>query len=87
MALQNLKIAFAAGQYQIAHSAGKCLEPLIAGNEIGLAINFDDGAFIAISGDHDQTFRCHPAGFFGRRRQAFGAQPVDRRLDIACSFL
>ena len=47
-------------------------------DEVGLGIDLDDGAAVAVGGDADQALGGDAAGLLGGRRQALGAQPVDR---------
>ncbi len=62
------------------------LEFLVAGDEIGLRIDFDDDAVMACDRQGDESFGRDPAGFLRRFRQALLAQPIDRRFDVAVGF-
>ena len=63
--------------------ADELLEVLVAGDEVGLGVDLDDGAARAVGGDADQALGGDAAGLLGGRRQALGAQPVDRLLEVA----
>ena len=53
------------------------LEVVVAGDEIGLRIDFDDDAEIGFDGDADQALGGDAAALLGRLGQALLAQPVD----------
>ncbi len=59
------------------------LELLVAGDEIGLGIDLDDGALGALDGDADQAFGGDAAGLLGGLGETAGAQPVDGGFHVA----
>ena len=59
------------------------LKLLVAGDEIGLGIDLDDDAVMAMHGDGDEALGGDAARFLGGLGETLLAQPVDRRLDIA----
>ena len=61
----------------------EALELLVAGDEIGLRIDFDDDALVARRHRADQAFRGDAAGLLGGLRQALLAQPILRFLHVA----
>src|SRR5579863_441357 len=64
-------------------AAHQRLEVVVAGDEVGLGIDFHDNAGLVLDGDPDQAFGRHPSALLGRFRQALLAQPVHCRLDVA----
>ena len=83
--LQGVQIA-ARFQGQAGRRFDEFLEFIVAGNEIGFGVDFDQSAGGAVDGNPDQAFRSYPARLLGRRRQALGAKPVHRRLMVAIGF-
>ena len=65
------------------HAAHQRLEVVVAGDEIGLGIDFDDDAEIGFDGDADEALGGDAAALLGRLGEALLAQPVDGRLDVA----
>src|SRR5262249_31437478 len=65
------------------YGANEILELLVLGDEIGLAIDLDRGALLAVDGDSDEAFRGGAAGLLGGGGEALGAQPVDRGFHVA----
>ena len=65
------------------HAAHQRLEVVVAGDEVGLGIDFDDHAEIRLDGDADQTVRGDAAALLGGLGEALLAQPVDGGLDVA----
>src|SRR6185312_1774444 len=61
----------------------EALEKIVARDEIGFGVNLDDDALGALHLDTDQAFGCNPAGFLRGLRQAFLAQPILRRRQVA----
>ena len=73
----------ALGQCHAGQTPHEALEALVARDEIGLGIHLDDGARLAAGGDANQAFGGHSPGLLGRGREAFLAQPIDGRFEIA----
>ena len=65
------------------HHLDEALELLVAGDEIGLRIDFDDDALGARRDGADQAFGRDAAGLLGSLRQALLAQPILRFLHVA----
>ena len=65
------------------HAAHQRLEVVVAGDEVGLGIDLDHDADIVLDRDADETLGRHAPALLGGLGQAFLAQPVDRRLDVA----
>ena len=65
------------------HAVHQRLEVVVAGDEVGLGIDFDDDAEIGLDGDADQAFGGDAAALLGRLGEALLAQPVDGRFDVA----
>ena len=61
----------------------QALEQIVARDEIGLGIDLDDDALLALDGSAGQTFGGDAAGLLGGLRQALLAQPVDGRFHVA----
>ena len=80
--LQSLDVV-AIGDGQGRHGLDKALELFVAGDEVGLGIDFDHGAGSALGGDGHQTFGGDAAGLLGGSGQTLLAQPVDRGFDVA----
>ncbi len=73
------------------HLAGGVLEQLVAGDEIGLGVQFDDRpgharAVVAQRHSHE-AFCGHAVGLLGRLGQTLGAQPVHGGFDVALGLL
>ena len=64
----------------------EALELLVAGNEIGLRVDFDHDALGARGQRADQAFRRDAAGLLGGLRQALLAQPILRGRHVAVGF-
>ena len=62
------------------------LELVVAGDEIGLGVNLDDDADLAVGRDADQALGGDAPGLLGGGREALLAQPVDGLLDVAADF-
>ena len=62
------------------------LELLVAGHEIGLGIDLDGDALVAIDGKRDQALGRDTAGLLRGFREALLAQPIDRSFDIGVRF-
>ena len=60
------------------------LERLVAGDEVGLGVDLDHGARLAVGGDADQPFGGDAAGLLRGGGEALLAQPVDRASRVAC---
>ena len=58
----------------------EALELFVAGDEIGLRIDFDDDALVARRHRADQAFGCDAAGLLRGLGQALLAQPILRFL-------
>ena len=80
---QLLDIGLAARQGDARDIARQGLEILVAGDEIGLGIDFDDNAGALADQSRDQTLGGDAPGLLGGLGQALLAQPVDRRFDVA----
>ena len=63
--------------------AHEILELLVLGDEIGLGIDLDHRALLAVDGDADQAFGGGAAGLLGGGGEALGAQPVDGGFHVA----
>ena len=63
--------------------ADEILEDLVLGDEVGLRIDLDDRAALALDGDSDEAFGGGAAGLLGGGRKTLGAQPVDRGFHLA----
>ena len=59
------------------------LELLVAGDEVGLRVDLDDGARLALGDDADEALGGDAVRLLGGLRQALLAQPVDGRFDVA----
>ncbi len=59
------------------------LELVVARHEVGLGVDFDDGARRALHGDADEAFGGDAVGLLGGLGQTLLAQPVDGGLDVA----
>ena len=70
-------------KHELRDVADEILENLVLRDEIRLGVHLDDRAVIAFDGDADETLGGRTAGLLGGRRQALGAQPVDRRFHLA----
>ena len=62
---------------------GEGLEAVVARNEVGLGIHFDDGGVMARRFDGDEALGGNAAGLLGGLGQALLAQPVDGGFDVA----
>jgi hypothetical protein len=80
---QFVDIGLAARQGDAGDIARQGLEILVAGDEIGLGIDFDDDAGALADQSRDQTFGGDAPGLLGGLGQTLFAQPVDRRFDVA----
>jgi hypothetical protein len=73
------------------HVASGLLEQVVAGDEIGLGVQFDGGGdhacALVLDGQSHEAFGGDAVGLFGGLGQALGAQPVGGRFDIAVRFL
>ena len=72
--------ASSAWRGDLAHEA---LELLVAGDEIGLGIDLDEGAARALDGEADQPLGGDAAGLLGGGGKALLAQPIDGAFEIA----
>src|SRR3546814_18996420 len=68
------------------HVADETLELLVLRDEVGFAVHFDHRAAVAVGGDADETLGGDAAGLLRGGGEALGAQPVDRRFDVAAIF-
>src|SRR5437763_6524225 len=57
------------------------------GDEVGLAVQLDDRAHVALDGHLDRSVLCFPPGALGGAGQSLGAKPVLGRLDVAARLL
>ena len=64
-------------------AAHEGLEVVVAGDEIGLGVYFDDDAEIGLDGDADETVGGDAAALLGRLGETLLTQPIDGRLDVA----
>ena len=71
------------GQGNRGNAADEVLEGIVAGNEVGLGVDFDDDSLVAGAGNADQAFGSGAAGLLVGLGDALGAQPVDRGFDVA----
>ncbi len=67
-------------------AAHQSLEVVVAGDEIGFRVHFDDDAEIGLDGDADEAVGGDAAALLGRLGEALLAQPIDGRFDVACGF-
>ncbi len=74
------------GQGQFGDLTDEALELFVTGHEVRFRVHFDDRALGAGNGNGDEAFRSDTAGLLGGGRQAFGAQPVDRLLQVTAVF-
>ena len=70
-------------QRQLRDVAHEVLEQLVLGDEIGLGIDLDDRAALALDDDADEALGGGAAGLLRGRGKALGAQPVDRGFHLA----
>ena len=70
----------------LADHLDQALELLVARDEVGLGIDFDENALLAVGDGGDQTFSRNAAGLLRGLGEALLAQPVNRRVDVACGF-
>ena len=68
------------------NAAHQRLEVVVAGDEVGLGIDFDDDAEIGFHGGADEAVGGDASALLGRLGEALLAQPVDRRLDFTVRF-
>ncbi len=80
--LERFEIALGV-QRQFRDGANERLEIGIAGDEIGLGIDLDDGARVVVDADRDEALGRHPARFFRGGGQTLLAQPIGGVFDIA----
>src|SRR5690606_37184367 len=80
---ERVDIGNAAGERDLGHVADEALELFVLGDEVGFAVDFDHRAAGSVGGDTDQTFGGDAAGLLGSGGEALGAQPVDRRFNVA----
>ncbi len=73
----------AAVERELGDRAHELLELLVLGDEVGLRIDLDDGAAIALDRDSDQPFGGGAAGLLGGGGETLGAKPVDRGFHVA----
>jgi hypothetical protein len=66
--------------------ARQILEAVVAGDEIGLGVDFDHHGGIAFRRDSDQAFGGGAAGLLVGLGNALGAQPVDSGFHVAVGF-
>src|SRR3546814_1115928 len=83
--VQRVDVGDAAGERDLRHVADEALELLVLRNEVGFAVHFDHRAAVAVGGDADEAFGGDAAGLLGGGGEALGAEPVDRRFDVARS--
>ena len=62
------------------------LKHVVLGDKVGFGVYFDNGAFVAVNGNRNQTFGRNAAGLFGGRSQTFFAQPVNGGFHVAVGF-
>ena len=73
-------------QRDVGGAFDEVLELIVAGDEVGFGIDFDQRAGIAADGNADQAFGGDAAGFLRGLGKAFLAQPVDRGFHVAAGF-
>ena len=87
-ALKSLHVA----DFAVVHQSNQSgignifLKHVVLGDKVGFGVYFDNGAFVAVNGNRNQTFGRNAAGLFGSRSQAFFAQPVNGGFHVAVSF-
>ena len=64
-------------------AANEILESFVAGNEVGLGIDFDDDSLVATRCNADQAFSRGAARLLLGLGNALGAQPIDRGFHVA----
>ena len=62
------------------------LKNFVFGNEVGFGVDFDNGAFITVNGNGNQTFGSNAAGFFSGAGQTFFTQPVNGSFHVSVCF-
>ena len=70
----------------LADHLDQALELLVARNEVGLGIDFDEDTLGAVGHGCDQAFRRNAARLLRSLGEALLAQPVNRRVDVAVGF-
>ena len=74
--LQSFQIRIALQRY-VGNRSHKRLEQFVTRNKVRFGIDFDNGAFLAVDLQSNQTLRCNASRFLGRSGQTFFAQPVN----------
>ncbi|CUW96263.1 hypothetical protein AGR1B_Cc80149 [Agrobacterium fabacearum S56] len=74
------------GERYLGNAANEILERVVAGNEVGFGVEFDNNSLVTHGGDADQTFGSRTARLLVGLCDALGAQPVDRRFHVAIGF-
>jgi len=72
----------AGGEHDVGNHPDQALKEIVAGDEIGLRINFDDGALGRGQRNPDETFRGNAAGLLGGLGEPLLAQEVDGCLHV-----
>src|SRR5690606_11761490 len=66
--------------------ADQILESIVAGNEVGFGVDFNDNSLVAGSCNADQTFGSRTASLLVSLCNTLGAQPVNGSVDVAIGF-
>ena len=83
MAVFSFSVIAAGLERELGDLGDHGLELLVAGDEVGLGIHFDDGTGGAFDGEADQAFGGNARRFLGGLGEALGAQPVDGGFHVA----
>ena len=70
----------------VGDAANEVLEGIVAGNEVGFGVDFDDDGLGAVARNADQAFSSGAARLLVGLGDALGAQPVDRGFHVAIGF-
>src|SRR5579884_1626159 len=68
---------------ELRQTGDRVLEVVALGDEVGLAVELDDRADVAVDGDVHRALRRGAPGALARAGETLGAQPVLGRLDVA----
>ena len=82
------KVSSGGGDQGVSDAANESLEVIVLGNEVGLAVDFEQEAGFAASRDAcgDGAFVGFAVSFFGSFGNAFFAQQGDGGIDVAIGF-
>ena len=83
LALREAAASSTLGGDELGQGVGLRLELLTAGDEVGLALELDEGADLAVDGEGDDALGVLPVAALGAGRQALFAQPLLGGLEVA----